>query len=139
MSQKLVRNGFIIAGIMNIAGVLLFSRLLTNTAINDADPVVMSNFGLVMIAVWGLAYLSAASIGARVRWLAAAFALEKLVYVVVWIMWHSTNSVAALARTDLFAGVFFSIYGLNDLVFMLFFSWVFYFLNRAGSSADPVS
>lgn len=121
---------------MNIAGVLLFSRLLTNTAINDADPVVMSDFGRVMIAVWGLAYLGAASIGASVRWLAAAFAMEKLVYVVAWVMWHSRNSVATLVTTDLFAGVFFSIYGLNDLVFMLFFSWVFYFVNRPGLSAD---
>ncbi len=126
MSNRLVRNGFILAGIMNIAGVLLFSRLFTNTAVNDADPVVMSNFGLVMIVVWGLAYLGAASIGASVRWLAAAFALEKLVYVVVWAMWHSKNSVAALVSTDLFAGVFFSIYGLNDFVFMVFFAWVFY-------------
>lgn len=136
MSQKFIRNGFIIAGIMNIAGVALFSRLLTNTAINEADPVVISNFGLVMIAVWGLAYLGAASIGASVKWLAAAFAVEKLVYVVVWAMWHARHSVAALAATDLFAGVFFSIYGLNDLVFMLFFSWVFYSLNRHRLSAS---
>lgn len=130
MSKTLVRNGFIIAGVMNIAGVLLFSRLFTNAAINEADPVVMSNFGLVMIAVWGLAYLGAAFIGASVKWLAAAFAFEKLVYVLVWGMWHSKNSVSALFKTDLFAGVFYSIYGLNDFLFMLFFAWVFYSQSR---------
>ena len=130
MSRTLVRNGFIVAGVMNIAGVLLFSRLLTNTVINEADPVVMSNFGLVMIAVWGLAYLGAASISASVKWLAAAFAFEKLVYVLVWVMWHSKNSVSALFTTDLFAGVFYSIYGLNDFLFMLFFAWVFYSQSR---------
>ncbi len=138
MSKTLVRNGFILAGVMNIAGVLLFSRLFTNTAINEADPVVMSNFGLVMIAVWGLAYLGAAPIGARVRWLAAAFAVEKLVYVVVWVTWHSRNSVATLVSRDVFAGIFFSIYGLNDLVFMVFFSWVFYSVNRPLLSGDSV-
>ena len=111
---------------MNIVGVLLFSRLLTNTAINDADPVVMSNFGLVMISVWGLAYLGAAFIEANAKWLAAAFAVEKLVYVLVWAMWHLNNSLAALFAKDLFAGVFYSIYGLNDLIFMLFFAWVFF-------------
>lgn len=111
---------------MNIAGALTFSRLFTNTAINAADPVVMSNFGLSMIVVWGLAYLGAAPIGAGVQWLAAAFAIEKLVYVLVWAMWHSENSVSALLTKDLFAGVFFTIYGLNDFVFMLFFAWVFY-------------
>lgn len=131
MSQTLLRNGFIAAGIMNIFGVLLFSRLFTNTAINEADPVVMSNFGLLMIAVWGLAYLGAATIVTSVKWLAGAFAIEKLVYVLVWAMWHSNNSLAALFTKDLFAGVFYGIYGLNDLFFMLFFAWVFYFQSRA--------
>lgn len=111
---------------MNIAGVLLFSRLFTNTAINEADPVVMSNFGLLMIAVWGLAYVGAAPIGEGVKWLAAAFAIEKLVYVLIWAIWHSENSVSTLLTKDLFAGVFYTIYGLNDFLFMLFFAWVFY-------------
>ncbi len=111
---------------MNIVGVLMFSRLFTNTAINEADPVVMSNFGLLMIAVWGLAYLGTASIGASVRWLAGAFAIEKLIYVLVWLMWLSANSLTALYSKDFFAGVFYSIYGPNDLLFMLFFMWVFY-------------
>ena len=51
-----MKNGFIAAGLMNIGSVLLFSRGFTNSAINTADPVVMSNFGLLMIVVWGLAY-----------------------------------------------------------------------------------
>ncbi len=118
---------------MNIAGVLLFSRLFTNVAINEADPVVMSNFGLAMIAVWGMAYLAAAPISASVKWLAAAFAIEKLAYVLAWFAWHSANSLAALFSKDLFAGVFYSIYGLNDLLFMVFFGYVFYSqLNRPG-------
>jgi hypothetical protein len=130
VSRTSVRNGFIIAGFMNVAGVLIFSRLFTNAAINEADPVVMSNFGLVMIVLWGLAYLGAASIGASVKWLAAAFAIEKLVYVVIWAMWHWRNTVAALFTTDPFAGIFYSIYGLNDLLFMFFFAWVFYSQSR---------
>ncbi len=120
-----VKKGFIAAGLMNIIGVLLFSRAFTNSAINTADPVVMSNFGLLMIAVWGLAYLGAAAISSNIKWLAGAFALEKLVYVVVWVSWLSNNSLAQLYVKDTFAGAFFSIYGLNDFVFMLFFAWVF--------------
>ena len=54
MNRNLVKNGLIAAGLMNIVGVLVFSRAFTNLAINNADPVVMSNFGLLMIAVWGL-------------------------------------------------------------------------------------
>lgn len=123
--KNLVKNGFIAAGLMNIGGVLLFSRAFTNSAINNADPVVMSNFGLLMIAVWGLAYLGAAAISSNIKWLAGAFALEKLVYVVVWVMWLSNNSLQQLYAKDVFAGVFFSIYGMNDFIFMVFFAWVF--------------
>ena len=79
MDSRTVRNGLIAAGVMNIAGVLVFSRAFTNEAINRADPVVMSNFGLLMIVVWGLAYLGAATIPSGIKWLAGAFALEKLV------------------------------------------------------------
>jgi len=126
ISRKLIRNGLVAAGIMNISGVLIFSRGLTNAAINSADPVVMSNFGLLMIVVWGCAYLGAATVAGSIKWLAAAFALEKLVYVVAWVWWLSENSLARLYAQDMFAGIFYSIYGLNDLVFMAFFVWVFF-------------
>ena len=126
MNRNLIRNGLIAAGLMNILGVLLFSRAFTNPAINSADPVVMSNFGLLMIVVWGLAYLGAATITSSIKWLAAAFALEKLVYVVVWVRWLSENNLAQLYSKDFFAGAFFSIYGANDLIFMMFFAWVFF-------------
>ena len=79
---------------MNIGGVLLFSRAFTNDAINQADPVVMSNFGLLMIMVWGLAYLGAAFIKGSIRWLAAEFAVEKLMYVVVWVCGWQTIALA---------------------------------------------
>lgn len=128
MNRKLVKYGFIAAALMNIGGVLVFSRFFTNEVINNADPVVMSNFGLVMIMVWGLAYLGTAKVAARgdvnIGLLAGAFAVEKLVYVVVWIQWLAANSLGQLYDLDLFAGIFYSIYGLNDLLFMLFFVWV---------------
>ena len=126
MNKTLVRNGLIAAGLMNIMGVLVFSRAFTNAAINNADPVVMSNFGLLMIAVWGLAYMGAAAIASSIPWLVGAFALEKLVYVLAWLKWLSENSLARLYAEDAFAGVFFSIYGPNDFLFMVFFGWVFF-------------
>ena len=71
MNKTLMKKGFIAAGLMNIGGVLLFSRAFTNSAINIADPVVMSNFGLLMIVVWGLAYIGAAMIDANIKCVAA--------------------------------------------------------------------
>ena len=131
MNKSLTKYGFIAAGLMNIGGVLLFSRAFTNSGINTADPVVMSNFGLLMIVVWGLAYLGAAFIDGNIKLLAGAFALEKLVYVVAWVMWLTNNSLPQLYAQDAFAGAFFSIYGLNDFVFMLFFAWVFLASKKA--------
>ena len=125
MSPQRIKTGFIAAALMNIGGVLLFSKAFNNPTINEFDPVVMSNFGLLMIIVWGLAYLGAAFVTTGVKWLAGAFAIEKLVYVLVWVLWIQDHSLASVYQQDLLAGVFYSIYGLNDLIFMLFFALVF--------------
>ncbi|MGF1708194.1 hypothetical protein [Enterovibrio baiacu] len=104
MQTKTIKLGLFAAAAMNIGGVLIFSRAFTNTAINDADPVVMSNFGLLMIAVWGLAYLGTAFINSNIKWLAGAFAIEKLVYVIAWINWMSGNSLSTVYDADLSRG-----------------------------------
>ncbi len=134
MNKKLVKNGLVAAGLANISGVLLFSRGFTNTAINHADPVVMSNFGLLMIIVWGFAFLGAATLTSSIRWLAGVFAVEKLIYVLVWVRWMSDNSLTSLYSTDFLAGVFYSIYGLNDFIFFLFFTWLFVFSKQINKS-----
>jgi hypothetical protein len=67
VNRQLVKNGLIAAAIMNIGGALIVSRAFTNAAINKADPVVMSNFGLLMIVVWGLAYLGAATFKSNIK------------------------------------------------------------------------
>lgn len=125
MDRKTLQRGLVAAALMNIGGVLLFSRAFTNEAISVADPAVMSRFGLLMILVWGLTYLAAARLEGRIRWLLGAFALEKLAYVLAWLVWMSGNSLKAVYEIDLFAGIFYSIYGVNDLVFMMFFMWAF--------------
>ncbi len=132
MTGNLLRNGLFAASAMNIGGAILFSKGFTNEAINEADPVVMSNFGLIMIVVWGLAYGGASAIRSNISWLLAVFAIEKLVYGVVWVRWLSANSLSSLYEQDLLAGVYYSIYGLNDFVFMLFFWWAFLSQRRRG-------
>jgi hypothetical protein len=80
-----ITKGFITSGLMN-ASVLIFSRLFTNATIPEFDPTVMSNFGLLMILIWGLAYLSVAKKYHEVRWLIGIFAIEKLIYGCVWLI-----------------------------------------------------
>lgn len=124
MNQRLIKNGLILAALMNFS-VIVFSRGFTNVAINGADPVVMSNFGLLMIVMWGIAYLSAVTVIPNIKWIAGVFALEKLIYGIVWLKWLLNNNLGSVYSTDIFAGIFYSIYGLNDLIFMVFFAWVF--------------
>ncbi len=126
MNKSIYKKGIIAAGLSNILGVLIFSRFFTNESINLADPVVMSTFGLVMIIVWGLAYISVANGFEKVKWLFAVFAVEKLIYGLIWINWIFSNDIRILYKQDLMAGIFYSIYGLNDLIFMVFFTFVFF-------------
>lgn len=126
MKPTTIQKGFIIAGLSNILGVLLFSKGFTNDVLMSAQPGVMGAFGLVAICIWGLAYIAVSKSYAIVPWLLAVFVIEKLIYVIVWIMWHNQNSVATLYETDAFAGAFFTIYGVNDFLFMLFFGWVYF-------------
>ena len=134
MTYSFTKVGFIAAAIANFSGVLLFSKGLTNTVLMETDPVVMSSFGLIMIMVWGLAYLAAAFTQVNLKWFAAAFAIEKLVYVVCWVTWINSHSLSDVYQQDLFAGIFYSVYGVNDAIFMLFFVWVY--LKGAKASTD---
>lgn len=119
-----IRQGFIISGLMNLT-VLIFSRFFTNPTIPEFDPVVMSNFGLLMIVLWGLAYMSIAKNYREVKWLVGVFVVEKFVYGYVWINWILNNSISDVYKEDMMAGIFYSIYGINDWIFFVFFLLVF--------------
>lgn len=123
-SNNKITTGFIAAGLMNMS-VLVFSRFFTNSVITETDPVVASNFGLLMIVIWGLAYISVARKYNHVKWLVGVFAIEKLIYGIVWTMWILNNRVSDVFAKDIMAGIFFSVYGVNDLIFCVFFTIVF--------------
>ena len=129
ISNSTITKGFFIAGLMN-ASVLIFSRFFTNPTIAEFDPDVMSNFGLVMILIWGLAYISVANNFYKVKWLVGVFALEKLIYGCVWTNWILHNNIAEVFAKDKMAGTFYSIYGVNDLLFFVFFTFVFIRLSK---------
>lgn len=131
-----IRVGFILAGLINVFGILLFSKGFSNSFLTALQPQLLSPFGYCMIALWGLAYLAVAKQYERNRLLIAIFAIEKLCYVVAWCLWMSQHADELLAvyDKDLLSGIFMSIYGLNDLLFMLFFAWVFVGLVRKPST-----
>ena len=125
IKKKHLTKGFIAAGLMNIIGVLSFSRFFSNTVISEIDPQAMSNFGLLMIVVWGFAYIAVAQNFDQVKWLIAVFTIEKLIYATHWTSWIIDNEITAVLEKDKMAGIFYVIYGINDWMFFLFFLFVF--------------
>ena len=129
LSHSIIRKGFIAAGLMNLS-VLIFSRGFTNAVIAEYDAELMSDVGLLLIILWGLAYISVANNYQHVKWLVGVFALEKFIYGCAWIRWMSNHSLADVAAKDKMAAAFYATYGLNDWVFCLFFLFVFIQLVR---------
>ena len=124
IKNKTITQGFIVSGLMNLT-VLIFSRFFTNSTIPEFDPVVMSNFGLLIIVLWGLAYMSVAKNFHKVKWLVGVFVVGKFIYGYVWIKWILNNNISDVYKKDTMAGIFYSIYGINDWIFFVFFLLVF--------------
>lgn len=89
------------------------------------QPDVMGYFGLIGIVLWGLAYISVFDKYNQMRWLVGVFAIEKSAYVIAWLDFMNSRSLSFVYEMDVFAGIFYTIYGANDFVFMLFFGFVF--------------
>lgn len=126
MKEKMIRNGFLLAGVSNILGVTICSKGFTNEVMLASQPDVMGHFGLISIILWGFAYISVSKIYNKTRWLVGVFAIEKLAYVIAWLVFITSNSLNAIYEMDVLAGIFYTIYGANDFIFMLLFCFVFF-------------
>jgi hypothetical protein len=126
--EKWISNIFLIGGAVNIVGVLVFSKLFTNVLLNQIEPGVFSNEGLVLIMVWGLAYISLANYYHQAPWVAGVFAIEKFVYVGIWVRWATKylDTLGEIFAKDWLTGFFCAVYGANDFLFGVFFLYVFW-------------
>lgn len=130
VDTTLIKKIMILSGLINIGGVLILSRFFSNEVINETDPVVMSNFGLLMIVVWGLVFIAMAPKWEHLKWVIGAFSIEKFIYGFVWIKWIMNNSLTHVYEKDIMAGIFYSIYGINDWLFCFFYLFVFIYLSK---------
>lgn len=126
MTDKIFRLGFIVAGLANIVGILLITKGMTSSTLYEQDPDVFSKFGILMIMLWGLAYIGTSRYATTAVLLPAAFAIEKLAYTINWAVWMGDNSekVAAIQQQDFLGGFFMGGYGINDGLFFVFFAIV---------------
>ena len=136
MTEKMIHRGFIIAGLSNILGVIICSKAFTNDVMLATQPDVMGYFGLISIVLWGFAYISVSKSYNQVRWLVGVFVIEKLAYVIAWLALISSHTLSSIYEQDVLAGVFYTIYGANDFIFMLFFGFVFLKRGQLPSKTD---
>jgi hypothetical protein len=117
--------GFVAAGFMNIVGMLLFSKGLTNDYLIELSPNVFNRFGLLCVTLWGLAYLGTARGFRAAPALVLVFAVEKAVYTLTWFVWLADHgsSFGTIWERDPLTAIFYVIYGPNDLLFGIFFAW----------------
>jgi hypothetical protein len=122
--------GFVLAGFANIFGVLGFSLGFQNELLNSYYPQVFSNFGLAMIIIWGMAYISVSSEHPRASRLLFIFFIEKMIYVgtAVYFWLVMKPDFMLMWEESIVTALFFVIYGINDLIFglMFFYAWLQY-------------
>ena len=135
--EKIIHKGFIAAGLSNILGVIICSKAFTNDVMMAAQPDVMGYFGLISIVLWGFAYIAVCKSYNQVRWLVGVFVVEKLAYVIAWLSFITSRSLSSVYDQDALAGLFYTIYGANDFIFMLFFSFVFLKRGHVPSKFPP--
>lgn len=116
--------GLVVAGLLNIAGVLLVSRGFTNPYLGSLFPELFSNWGLACIVLWGLAYLAVSGCGPQVPALLAVFAVEKAFYAASWLWWQAGHAaqMPQIWATDPLTGFFYAGYGPLDLAVGLYFA-----------------
>lgn len=124
--DKRITGGFVLAGLANLLGMLWLSKGITDVHLSDNIPVLFHTWGMLGVALWGLAYMAVARNYHSVKPLIWVFALEKLVYVTSWCIWmyQRSGTLSSLIENDIFEAVFTLVYGPNDALFMLFFVWV---------------
>ena len=125
--KRWIRFGFLLAGTVNIAGILIFTKFFSNDLLRNLAPEVFSTVGIVSIILWGMAYISVAGHFDRVPFISGVFAIEKFFYAIVWVGWlkQNFNELGTIYQQDLITGFFYSVYGLNDFLFGVFFAIVF--------------
>lgn len=125
-SNSIITKGFWLAGAFNVVGVLVFSKIFTNSLLTSLDPVVFSWLGLVAIMLWGFAYCSVAKSYQFVPYLLLVFFVEKMIYTVTWAQWLTRNgsTLPSLFSESPLTAMCYAIYGAGDFVFGLFFLWV---------------
>lgn len=99
-----ITKGIILSGLMNILGVLIFPRIFSNAFIPEFDNKAISNFGLLMIVLWGFVFIAVSKGFHKIKRLIAVFTIEKLIFATHWKKWITTNNLTDVLEKDKMTG-----------------------------------
>ena len=121
------RNVIILIGLVNLSLLGFLTPFLNGDLLAAQDPLFFSWSGVVIIALWGLAYIAVAPVWDKVPWLLLVFAAEKMLFDLRWVHWiiHYGERLPALFEQDLMVALFYSGYGVWDGACALVFLWYF--------------
>lgn len=135
MAFKIIPSVYYTAAFANTIGVLIFTKGLTNQTLINSHPTLFSQFGIIMVMVWGLCYLACTQAAQVQKRISLIFALEKCVYLISWVLLlQSDFDWESLYQQDVLAGLFYSIYGVVDGIYMLLFLYCAYTVHKTKSS-----
>jgi hypothetical protein len=115
--------GFWVAALYNTC-IIIFSKGFGGD-LGDVDPL-FGSAGCVAVLLWGAAYFALSRRYEVAPAVALVFCVEKAFYGIHWLIWMSSHGgeLAEMTSQDPLTGMFFSIYGAGDLLFMVFFGAV---------------
>lgn len=124
--NKKITALFILSGLMNIVGVLLFSWCFQNTDLGKLDPMFSQN-GLIAVMVLGLFYMGAGFIYHIRPLIILLFGVVKFCYAINWYLWWNNplGLYQTLEQYDLLTVLFFQLYGPLDFLVGCFFVGVY--------------
>lgn len=127
----------VVVGVINLLLLIYLTPLKDHTELHRADALWFGAPGLVLIALWGLAYIAAAPHWRVLPGLLAVFALEKAVYAVHWMLWlgDSGDRMEFLLTRDPLTAFFLGGYGAWDGLCAVYFATLAVLAWRQHSTA----
>jgi hypothetical protein len=113
-----------ILGLINLLPLIYLTPLKDHEQLHRADALWFGAPGLVLIALWGLAYMAAARHWALLPGMMAVFALEKALYSTHWMLWLSDSGdrMEFLLARDPLTAFFLGGYGAWDGLCAIYFA-----------------
>jgi len=118
--DKVFSKIYILAGLYNFS-ILIFCNFFRKN-LSELDEIFDFN-GIISILLWGLAYMSIYNKYSDLPLLNMVFFIEKLYYFIHWLIWFvdHIHYLKPLYLKDKMNGIFFTVYGIGDLLFGIFF------------------